>query len=58
MTVVTELHDTMEADKVAFQARKVGTIRVVHGSAAHRASVGSLEHEVYCVIEKPTQLKL
>jgi hypothetical protein len=57
MTIVRELNDEMEAQKVAFQARRVGKIYPVPGSSKHRAYMGTLEHDVYCVIEKPTQLK-
>jgi len=46
MTTVREFHDDMEGQKVAFQARKVGTIRVVPGSSTHRTNVGNLEHDV------------
>jgi hypothetical protein len=57
MAIVRDVHDEMEGEKVAFQARKVGTIKVVHATGAHNTNRGSLEREVYCVIEKPTRLK-
>jgi hypothetical protein len=57
MVIVTELNDEMEADRVAYQARKHIPISTPHGSHAHRIKMGKLEHEVYCVIEKPTRMK-
>lgn len=57
MVIVRDLNDELEGEKVAFQARKVGDIKIIHATGGHKASRGSLEREVYCVIEKPTRLK-
>jgi hypothetical protein len=48
--------DALVADKVIAQARNIGRVIVVPGTAAHRIQEISLRENVLCVIDKPFRL--
>lgn len=53
MPVYCNKGDAIKGEKIAAQGRKIGRIRIVPGSGAHRARATELEGDAYCVIERP-----
>jgi len=45
--------DALSAERIAVEARDIGRIRIVRGSARHRIQSAKLKGSAFCVIELP-----
>ena len=55
MPVYREEGDAIEGEVISCQARKIGRIRIVRGTSAHRIQLVTIRRNAYCVIDIPVQ---
>jgi hypothetical protein len=53
MTKLYGQNDSLLAERIAVQARTIDSIRVKHGSSAHKIQSTVLHGSAFCVIEIP-----
>lgn len=53
MVIYRDVGDSLEAERIACQCRKIQSNNLIRGSGAHRATQIILSKYAYCVIEKP-----
>ena len=57
MTTLFNAGDALRGERIAINARRLSSPRLVNQSGRHRASSITARDDVYCVIEKPLSVR-